>query len=127
MQLNVNWSHAPARQLRRVLVDSDGRNMHLLTFVDEVSGRREACTAIDRGPHVPIAGTPAFPTFNEKLQVDLVSSDDLIALHATDVFSKYFISIPVRSKNPRDVRGAFRNSRIGDFGPPQSAQMEKGG
>ena len=36
MQLHVNWGHASARQLIWVSVDSDGDNMHLANYADEV-------------------------------------------------------------------------------------------
>ena len=47
MKLRVNWGHASAHQLRRVLVDSDGGNAHLLTCADEVLEQREVCRAPD--------------------------------------------------------------------------------
>ena len=34
IKLRVNWGHAAAWQLERALVDSEGNNMHLLTFAD---------------------------------------------------------------------------------------------
>ena len=45
--------------------------------------------------------------FNEKLHVDLLSSDDIIALQIMDVFSTYFLLMPVRPENPRGVWDAF--------------------
>ena len=36
IKLHVNWGHASAQQLIRVLVQSEGNRMHLLTCVDEV-------------------------------------------------------------------------------------------
>ena len=53
------WGHASAQQLRRVLVDAGGDNMHLLTCVDEVSGQCEVCWTFDEAPHVPTAGNAA--------------------------------------------------------------------
>ena len=36
MELNVNWGRATAQQLKRVPVDSEGNNLHLINNVDEV-------------------------------------------------------------------------------------------
>ena len=58
-KLHVKRGHASARQLKRVLVDLDGQNMHLADSVDEVSERCEVCRSCDKAPHVPIAGTTA--------------------------------------------------------------------
>ena len=48
--------------------------------------------------------------FNERVQMDLLFLDDLIALHIMDVFSKYSILTRVRSKNPQEVWDAFVSS-----------------
>ena len=44
--------------------------------VDKVLVHCDVCRSFDRAPRVPIAGTP-----NEKLQVDFLFSDDLVASH----------------------------------------------
>ena len=44
-----------------------------------------------------------------------------------DVFSKYSILTPVRSKNPLEVWDAFVACWIGIFGPPKAIQMDEGG
>ena len=41
MKLHVCWGHTSAQQLKRVLVDSEGNNMHLVPCVDEVLARCE--------------------------------------------------------------------------------------
>ena len=65
--------------------------------------------------------------FNEKLQIDLLFLDDLVALHVMDMFSKYSLLIPVRSKNPQEVWGAFCNSWLSVFGQPKGIQLDEGG
>ena len=50
MKLHVNWGHASAQQMRRVLVDSEGNNAHLLTCVGEVlAGLRGGATCSGGG------------------------------------------------------------------------------
>ena len=53
--------------------------------------------------------------------------DDLIVLHIMDVFSKYSVITPVRSKNPLEVWDAFIAWWVGIFGPPRAIQMDEGG
>ena len=60
-QLPVNRGHASAQQSKRAAVDSVEDNMHLATYVDEVLEQCEVCRALNKAPHVPIAGT----LFNE--------------------------------------------------------------
>ena len=99
----------------------------LLRHVEEVVNQCDVCKAFDKAPHTPIAGTSAVAMFNEKLQVDLLFLDDLIALHIMAVFPKYSILTLVRSKNPLEVWDAFVACWIGIFGPPKAIQMDEGG
>ena len=45
MKLHVNWGHASATQLGRVLADSGGGMSHLATDVDAVLGNCDVCRA----------------------------------------------------------------------------------
>ena len=82
MRLHVNWVRASAQELERVLGNSDGDNMHLLTSVDEAFEQWEVRRSSDKAPHVPIADTSTASRSNEKLQVDLPFLGDAIALRA---------------------------------------------
>ena len=126
-KLDAKWGFSSAQQLRRVLVDSDGDNMHVLTCVDGVLERCDKCRPLDKAPHVPVAGTSTVFRFNEKSREDLLFSGDIIALRAMDVSSQYSLSKPARSKNPQEVWNSFRNSRGGVFGQPRSIQVDEGG
>ena len=84
-------------------MDSDGGNMHLLNDVGEVLGHRKVCRAFGKPPHVPIASTSAVSLFNEKSLAALSFLDDIIALRATDAYSKYSRLIRVCSKNPQEA------------------------
>ena len=101
MKLRVNWGRASAKQLRRVLVDSDGDNAHLLTCVDEVMEHWEVRRAFAKAPHTPAAGTSTVAMFNEKPQVDLPFAGDIIAAQELGAPSKYPPLAPVRTRNPR--------------------------
>ena len=100
MRLHVNWGHASAQQLGRALEDSDGGNMHLLTCVDEVLGHCAVRRAFEKAPHVSIAGSSSVATSNEKLRTDLLFLDDILALRTMNIFSKYSLRKPERSKTP---------------------------
>ena len=127
MKMHVNWAHASAQQVARVLVDSDGNSMYLFTRVDEVSQQREVRRAFDEAPKAPSAGASAVAMANEMLQVDFPFPDDIIALQAMDIFHKNSLLKPVRTQNPQEVRDACRSSRIGSFASLMSIQMDEGG
>ena len=127
MKSHVSWGHASAHQFERVLVDSDGRDMHSVDCVDEVSERCDVRRSYEKAPHVPIAETSTVSMFNEKLRPDLAFLGDLIALHAVDVFSKFSLLIPVRSMCHQEVRDAICGAQIGVFVQPKSIQMDEGG
>ena len=126
-KLHVNWGHASAQQIKRVLVDAGGDNLSLLRHVEQVVSQCDVCKAFEKAPRTPIAGTPTVAMFNEKLQVDLLLLDDLIVLLTMGVFSKYSVLTPVRSKNPLEVWDAFVACWIGIFAPPKAIQMDEGG
>ena len=65
--------------------------------------------------------------FNERLKMDLLVLDDIIALCFMGVFSKYPIPTRLRSKNPQEVWGAFLYSWAGVFGNPGSLHSDEGG
>ena len=72
-----------------------------------------------------MAGASAVAMLNGKLQADLLFLGDIIALHATDVFSKYPLIVPFRMKNPQKVRDAFCILWIGVSGPPMCIRMDE--
>ena len=61
--------------------DSDGEA--------EVLAQCDVRQAFEAAPHIPAAETSTVAMFNEKLQADLPSSVDIIALPAMDVSSNY--------------------------------------
>ena len=85
MKLHINWGHASATQIKRVLVDTEGDTQSLSRHVDEVVSQCDACKAFEKAPHIPISGMPTVSMFNERLQMDLLFLGDIIALHIMDV------------------------------------------
>ena len=108
--LRVNGGHASARRVKQAPADSGGANAHSLACVDEALEQCVVCGAFEKAPRAPIGGTPTVSMFNEKLQVDLLFLGDIIASRVTDVFSDYFLLLPVRSENPHKVWDACCNT-----------------
>ena len=98
MTLHVTWGHASAHQLKRVWVDPANGNSHPVPYVDEVLRRCGSCRASDKAPRAPIAGAPAAPMFNEKVQADILFSRALIALRSMYMFPKYSLLHPSASE-----------------------------
>ena len=107
MKLHVDWGHASAQQLKRAPVDTDGENMPLVNYVAEVLEHCEVRRAFDKAPHVAIAGASTVSLPNGNLQIGLSPLDEIIALRAVDVYSKYSLLLPERSKHPQEVWDAF--------------------
>ena len=107
-------------------MDAEGGTQSLLQHVDEVVSQCDSCKAFDKAPHIPISGTSTVSMFKERLQMDLLFLDGIIALHIMGVFSKYSILTRVRSKNPQEVWDAFISSWVGVFGPPKCLHLDEG-
>ena len=109
MKLHVNWGHASAHQLERVMVDSEEGNSRFADFADEVLEQCETCRAFDKATHVPISGTSTVSMFNEEVQVDPHLLDDIIARRAMEMFPKYPLLLPKQPKNPQEVGDVLRS------------------
>ena len=90
--------HASGNQQKRSLADQDGGNFHLVDNADEVLEQCEVCRAFDKAPHVLAVGTSTASMSDEKAQVDLMFSGNLIDPHAMDMYPKYALPLPVRSE-----------------------------
>ena len=101
--------------------------MHLVNYADEVLEHYGVCRAVAQAPRVPIVGASMASMFNERLLEHLPVLGDIAALHATDTYSKYSISIPVRSGNPQEVWDAFCGGSIGVFEQPNGIRMDVAG
>ena len=102
-RLHVNCGHASSQQLKRALAEADGRADGLNPLADDVVRECEICRAFDVAPAIPVAGTLSASSFNEKVQAGLLFPDDLIALNVLDLFSRYSLLVPVRSKDPEEA------------------------
>ena len=100
-------------------MDTVGETQVLLGCVGEVLRQREVRRAFDTASHLTIAGTSSASPFIEKLQEKLLFLGDAIAPHAMDLYPKYTLSAPIRSKNLLVVRGAFYGERVAIFGRPR--------
>ena len=106
-RIHANWGHASSQQLKRTRALADGKADGLIALADDVVRECETFRAFDVAPAIPVAGTSSVSSFNEKVQVDLLFSGDLIALHVLDLFSRYSPLSPVRSKGPEEARDTF--------------------
>ena len=118
MKFQINWGHASATQIKRVLVDAGGGAQSLIQRVDEVVSQRDTRKAFEKAPHIPISGSSWVSMSNERLQIGSAFSGS--ALRVMDVFSKYSILTRVRRKNPQEVWNAFLSSWAGVSGAPKS-------
>ena len=100
--------------------------MRLVNIADGVLEHCDVCRAFEKVLRGPIADTSAAAMFAGRLQADLLYLDNIIRLLVRGFFPEYFLLIPVRTQNPQEGQGAFSNSRIGVFGPPQCVQTDEG-
>ena len=96
----MNRGHSSAQHLKRVLVDSDGGNMHLITCVAGVPEQCAVCRAFDTTPDAPVAVTSTVAMLMEINGRISGFLGDIIAAHVMDVFPQNSDNIPVRTKNP---------------------------
>ena len=95
---------------------SDEDGTHFVNCVYGALGQRKV-GRFDKAPHVPVAGAPTVSMLDGKLQGGLFVRDYIIALRDMGISPIYLPLIPVQSKNPQEVWGVIRWSRIGVFRP----------
>ena len=117
-KLRVNWGHASAAQIRRILAYAYGVRASVLKVVESVVDEFDVCAGLGRAPHLPIASTSRASASSEKVQVDLRSLGCLVTPHTIDLFSRYSTPVRASSKNPLEVWGALAASRITVLGKP---------
>ena len=122
MKLHANWGHASEQQLKREVLDSAGNNAHLLTCLGEELAQCGFCQAFQSAARIPAAGASTVAIFNEKLPADLRFLDDIIALHVTDVFSKYYLLIPFARRIPRRFGAPFAVLGLGFLALPWASR-----
>ena len=122
-----NWAHASAQQLKRTTAEADWRANWLIPLAGDVVRECDICRAPDVAPAIPVVGTSPVSSFNERVQVDISFLGDLITLRVLDLFSRYPLLVPARSKNPDEVWGTFCFSWIAVFGEPRIVQSDEGG
>ena len=127
MKLHIIWGRASANKLKRVLAGSEECASHSVDFAGDILEQCDVCKAFDQAPHIAIAGTSAVSTFQEKVRVDLLFPDALIALRGMDMFRKNSLLSPVLPKNPKEVWDVFCRGWLGTFGPTRCLQMDEGG
>ena len=111
-RLHLNWRHAWGQQLRRISVHGVNVGKVVLGSVAAVVYRGEVHLAFDNAPHLPIVGMSLPSAFMERIQVDLLFPDDVIAVRAVDLCPDYSLSVRFPPKNPLEVLGALAASLI---------------
>ena len=72
-KLHVNWEHASASQLKRVLTNAGGVETTVLKAAGTVVDERDVRAAFGAAPRHPAAGTSLVSAFNGEAQADSCS------------------------------------------------------
>ena len=83
--------------------------------------------ASGEAPRLPIAGTSVASPRKNKLQADLLFSDDAIALRSMHVFSKFFFPTPARPGGPQEMWDVSYSSWVAISGWPKCIPIDGGG
>ena len=127
-KLHLNWGHASVFLLQRILTDADGLGATALNVMGSVVDECDVGpAAAGKAPRLPAAGALLVSALSEKVQVGFLFPGNLIALHATDLFSRYAMRVSASLGNPLDVWGAFVASWINVSGKPRCLQSVTGG
>ena len=81
--------------------------------VDSVADECDVCVAFEKAPHLSVAGTPLAPAFNEKVQVELLSSGNEKV--RADLFPRYWLLVLASPESPSKARSASPAARITVF------------
>ena len=112
------------RSAKLIMTDADGAGATVLKAVDFAADLCGVCAALEKAPNLPVAGTSLAPSFNAKVQADLLFLGNVIALHAMDLYSKYSLLPMVLPGHPLEVRYVSAASWILVFGELRTVQMD---
>ena len=68
------------------MAESDRKANSLVPLADDVARGRGICRALDVDSAIPAPGTSSAPSYNGKVQVDLLFLSDIIVLRVLDFF-----------------------------------------
>ena len=111
-KLHATWGRASSQQHKRTMAEAGGKANRLIPPVGDFVRACEICRAFDVAPAIPVSGTSPASSFNGMAQVDLLLMGDIVALHVLDLFARYSLRAPVRSKKSEEVWGSLRTSRF---------------
>ena len=84
LKLHINGDPALATQIKQVLVEVEGDTRSPPQYVDRVVSPWDTYHALANAPYFQISGTPTVYGFNERLQMDLLFPEDILALHIVE-------------------------------------------
>ena len=119
-EFHSNWARAAAGLPKRISV-------HVADISDAVPCQHEVSRAFDEAPHVAIARTPVVSAFNEKVQVDSPSPDDVITWDEVALSSIHSCLLRGPSRNHPAVWEPCAASWVTIFGKPRCVQVDAGG
>ena len=108
-EFHVNYGHASASQLKRILSRAVVAGTNVFKAEGSVADECDVCASAGEVPHLPVAGASTASDLNEKVQAELLSVDNS------------------SSRSPSEVWGAFAAPWITVSGKPRFSRMDVGG
>ena len=128
-KLHLQFSHAPANRLKKLLEDSGcgDRELHYWC-VENCCKECELCLKYRKAPLKPVVGLPLATKFNEVVCMDLkeIEHRKTWILHLIDAATRYSAGCLIRTKRKEVVVGYIFRMWIAYFGSPRKFFSDNG-
>ena len=130
-KLHRQFSHAPFKRLKNLLLDTGLNDAEMYNILEEVSNSCKLCKRYKKTPSRPIVGLSLAHVFNETVAMDLKEwtegSNKTWFLHMIDHATRYSASSIIKSKRKEIIVDEMFKIWVKIFGYPKRILVDNGG
>ncbi|GAB1599884.1 hypothetical protein Ahia01_000265900 [Argonauta hians] len=127
VKLHLQFGHAPAHRIKKLLKDAGNDNKNLFKIVNEVVEECDICKLYHRNKSRPVVGFNLASDFNEVISMDLKFIESHGILHLIDNATKFSSAAVLKSKRKEEIVEKIFQHWIQIFGSPDTFLSDNGG
>ena len=126
-KLHRQFAHPSEKKLKELLKDAEVWKDEYTDVFHDVCSKCDVCKRYATTPPRPVVAIPLASEFNEVVCMDLKIWNGQYILHLIDAWSRYSVSVPLKTKKAEEVIDQVMKSWIGVFGTMNAVLSDNGG